>query len=232
MRLLLAFWLLLGSLAPVAAAQATSTAEFWPELDAYVRLNSWSRLFFLAAPVVSGDDRTLSESQLGAHIEVGVAPIGRARFRGLHDPDKMKYLRLRVGYRQSYTRDEDGASLSERRVIGEATARAFLPGGVMAMLRNRGDFRWIEGEYSWRYRPRLWVERETDLGPLTAIPYLSAEVFWDSRYDAWSRSRYTAGFAIPASHRVVPEVYYAYQSDWQPALKYVHALGLVTTLYF
>jgi hypothetical protein len=130
----------------------------------------------------------------------------------------MKYLRLRVGYRQSFTHDGDGASLSERRVIAEATARALLPGGVLAMFRNRGDFRWLEGAYSWRYRPRLWVERETGLGPVTAIPYLSAEVFWDSRYHAWSRSRYTAGLVVPATKWLAPEVYYAYQSDWQPTV--------------
>lgn len=221
---------LLAALAPPAAAQATT--EFWPEVDAYVRLNPAARFFLLTAPVVTGDDRSLSESQFGAHFEVGVAPIGRAKVRGLHDPDKMKYLRIRVGYRQSYTNDEEGASLSERRIIAEATTRAFLPGGVLAMFRNRGDFRWLEGDYSWRYRPRLWVERETALGPVTTIPYLSAEVFWDSRYDQWSRSRYSIGVAIPAARWLVPEAYLAYQSDWQPAVKYVTAIGLVTTLYF
>lgn len=218
-------------LAPVAAAQTTTT-EFWPEIDAYVRLNAATRLFFLAAPVVSRDDRTLSESQLGAHVEIGLAPIGRAKIRNLHDPDKMKYLRVRVGYRQSWTNDEAGADLSERRIIAEASIRAFLPGDLLLTLRNRGDLRWLEGEYSWRYRPRLLVERETDLGPVSVVPYASAEVFWDSRYDAWSRARYQIGLAVPVTKWLAPEVYYALQTDWQPTWKDVHAVGLVTTLYF
>jgi hypothetical protein len=144
----------------------------------------------------------------------------------------MKYLRFRVGYRQSYTHDDDGSSISERRIIAELTARFFLPGDVLLMLRNRADFRWLEGDFSWRYRPRLWAERTTDLGPVTVVPYASGEVFWDSRYDEWSRTRLTAGVAVPATNWLVPEVYYAHQIDRQPSQKYVNALGLVATLYF
>jgi hypothetical protein len=228
----LAAAVVLTAVLPQTAPAQTTTTEFWPELGAYVRLSSATRLYFLAAPVVSRDDRTLSESQLGAHVEVGVAPIGRAKIRNLHDPDRMKYLRFRVGYRQSWTHDEAGASLSERRVIAELTARALLPGDLLLMLRNRGDFRWLEGAYSWRYRPRLLVERETDLGPVSVVPYASAEEFWDSRYDAWSRARYQIGLAVPVTRWLAPEVYYALQTDWQPTRKDVHAVGLVTTLYF
>jgi hypothetical protein len=92
------------------------------------------------------------------------------------------------------------------------TPRAFLPFDVLVALRGRVDFRWLEEGYSWRPRVRLWIEREGPVGPVVLIPYVSAETFYDSRYDAWSRTYYQAGIAVPVSRRVVPELYYGRQN--------------------
>jgi len=228
---LVAVLALTGLAVPAVSAQ-TTVNEFWPEVDAYIRLNSSMRFFLLAAPVRAEGAEQFGEAQLGAHLEVGIAPIGRALIRKIQDPDKYRFLRLRVGYRQAFAQDSSGIDLSERRVIAELTPRAFVPGGILVTLRNRFDFRWLEDDYSWRYRPRIWLERETDIGPTTVIPYASAEVFWDSRFESWSRTRYQGGLAVPVAHWLVPEVYYAYQIDREPALRYLNALGLVATLYF
>jgi hypothetical protein len=214
-----------------ASAQQT-TRELWPELDAYVHLTSSTRLFFLFAPVRSEDAESFSEAQLGAHIEAGLAPMSRKRRIPADDPDKLRYLRFRFGYRQAFTQDTVGRDLSERRVIAELTPRFFLPWNVLVALRNRLDFRWLEGDYSWRYRPRLWIERESVIAHVTFVPYLSAEVFYDSRYDSWARTRYQAGLAVPATRWLVPEAYYSRQTDRQPASKRTDALGLLATLYF
>ena len=141
------------------------------------------------------------------------------------------YLRARVGYRRTFT-FESGRDLSEQRVIVEITPRGFLPGGLLVALRNRLDLRWLEGDPSWRYRPRLWLERESRIGPVTVVPYGAAEVFFDSRFDDWIRTRYQAGIAVPATGWLVPEMYYARQIDDQPVLQYTNALGMVVTLYF
>jgi len=70
--LLAAGAILVGGSRPIQA-QAT-TNEFWPELDTYVRLSPAARLFFMMAPVISRDAKSLSEQQFGANVEVGIAP--------------------------------------------------------------------------------------------------------------------------------------------------------------
>jgi hypothetical protein len=221
---------LLASGARAAAGQ--EVGEFWPEVDAYVRLSSAARLFFMAAPVISRDAKSLSEQQFGANVEVGLAPLAPARRARAQDADKLSYLRFRLGYYRIGTHDSSGASLSERRLALEVTPRAFAPLDILVALRGRMDFRWLEEGYSWRPRVRLWLEREGLVGPVVLIPYVSAETFYDSRYDAWSRTYYQTGIAVPVSRRVVPEVYYGRQIDQEPSDKTVNALGMVVTLYF
>jgi len=205
--------------------------QFWPELDAYVRLSPATRLFFLAAPVREADQ--FQESQVGAHIEFGLAPIRRRPDRGLYDQDRLQFLRLRAGIRRTFSLSGDERELSETRVVVEATPRAFLPWHILMAIRNRLDFRWIEDQgYSWRYRPRLWLEREFGVAGIALVPYGSLEAFWDSRYDAWSRSRYQFGMAVPITTWFVPEAYYSRQIDTSPERSYTNALGIVTTFYF
>lgn len=231
LRALLAAGAILAGPARVAQAQ-TNVGEIWPELDAYVRLSPDVRLFLMMAPVISRDGKSLSEQQLGVNVEAGVAPLAPARRARAQDADKLSYLRFRLGYYRIGTHDSSGRSLSERRLAAEVTPRAFLPLDVLVALRGRMDFRWLEEGYSWRPRVRLWIEREGPVGPVVLIPYLSAETFYDSRYDAWSRTYYQTGIAVPVSRRVVPEVYYGRQLDREPSDKTVNALGVVVTLYF
>jgi hypothetical protein len=61
---------------------------------------------------------------------------------------------------------------------------------------------------------------------------VSAGIFYDARYGAWSRSYYQAGIAVAATHWLVPEVYYGRQIDREPSDKTVNALGVPVTLYF
>jgi len=228
--LLAAGALLIG---PSRTVQAqTTTNEFWPEVDAYVRLSSSARLFLMMAPVISRDSKSLSEQQVGANFEFGMAPIQSTRRRRAQDADKLRYLRLRLGYYRIGTHDSSGGSISERRLALEVTPRAFAPLDILVALRGRMDFRWLEEGYSWRPRVRLWLEREGPVGPVVLIPYISAETFYDSRYDAWSRTYYQTGIAVPVSKRVVPELYYGRQIDQEPSDKTVNALGMVVTLYF
>ena len=67
---------------------------------------------------------------------------------------------------------------------------------------------------------------------LALVPYGSAEVFWDSRYDDWMRTRYQLGAAVPLKPWLAPEVYFAFQRDEQPERSYTRALGVVVALYF
>ena len=84
------------------------------------------------------------------------------------DESKNRLLLARIGYRYlpSYT----GGSAEQRGVL-EGTARfplIGLFGDVLLSDRNRLDLRFIDGEFSWRYRNRLSAEREFSIGKIAS----------------------------------------------------------------
>lgn len=100
-------------------------------------------------------------------------------------------------------------------------------------LRNRLELRWIDGDFSWRDRLRLWIEREFHIGRVTLVPYGSAEPFWDSRYDAFTRVRYQLGTVVPITRWFALEVNYTRDRDDVDEIESItNALNVIVTLYF
>jgi hypothetical protein len=226
--LVVAVLMIAASSAP-ARAQATPV---WPELDAYVRLNDRIRFFFLATTVQ--ENRESTEGEFGGNVDFYLKPIRRRRpaleFR--LDESKNRMLMLRTGYRYlpSYT-----GGAAENRGVVEATARTpliGLVGDVLLSDRNRVDIRDIEGDVSWRYRNRLSAEREMSLGPVRINPYARFEVFYDSRYDRWSRTEWMLGASFPFVGRWEMETYYDDQHDSSVSpSRHSQALGIAISLY-
>jgi hypothetical protein len=106
-----------------------------------------------------------------------------------------------------------------------------LPGKLILVDRNRGELRWVRGQaFSGRYRNRLWLERDCQVGWLVFTPYLYDEVFYDSRYGAITQNRYAAGIQVPAGLHVVLDTYFRRQDQRQAPSR--HAIGLTLNLYF
>ena len=57
-------------------AQDQTRNEFWPELNAYYRLNPTYRLFFMVSPSLSREDN-YGDVQVAGHFEMGLFPIFR-----------------------------------------------------------------------------------------------------------------------------------------------------------
>ena len=70
---------------------------------------------------------------------------------------------MRVGYRYLHNTGDDP---EENRGVVEVTPRYPLVRGVLVSNRFRTDLRFIGGEYSWRFRNRLSLEREVSIGRL------------------------------------------------------------------
>lgn len=206
--------------------------EFWPEVDAYYRLNATYRLFFLVSPSISREDN-YGEVQMAGHVEVGVFPIFRSQWAETYDVDRFRFLRLRVGAGYSSSLPSSDNTSKEWRGIVELTGRAGLPFEVLGALRNRFDLRWLDEGYSTRYRARLTLERETEILPnFSIVPYASAEFFYDSRFAAWNKALYQFGITFPVIRLLALEAYYARVEDWRSQPAHVNALGLVGILYF
>lgn len=59
-------------------------------------------------------------------------------------------------------RDNDDP-FKEHQILSEQTLRKLLPGDLLLSDRNREDFRFINGGFSFRYRNRVTIERELPL---------------------------------------------------------------------
>ena len=91
----------------------------------------------------------------------------------------------------------------------------------------------INGDWSQRYRVRVGAEWETEAWKHPIVPYANAEIFYDTRYNMWSRTLYQAGVEVTTSRGWRVEPYLALQVDTpQNDTTRVFALGLVFKYYF
>lgn len=215
-------------------AQLPDSYEFWPELHVYYRLSSSERLFFNISPTRERDVG-IRDVQVGANIDFGLIPF----IRGLtdtsynHSPN-FRYLRLRAGIRYFFGVDPT-LPYQEWRGVIELTP-AFPIGNIgILYFRNRLDLRWLEGEYSTRYRGRLQFEKQFNpfgAGNVSLTPFGSAEMTFDSRASGIARMRYQLGVSIGVSSMLAIEPTANYQENIFPSEQNVYALGLVLVFYF
>ncbi|HKO98703.1 MAG TPA: DUF2490 domain-containing protein [Pyrinomonadaceae bacterium] len=201
--------------------------QIWPEVDIYVPLNEKFRLFFLATTTKAEETRNNTEGQVGAHIDY-------------HVNSKVS---LRTGYRHGFSLSGD-EPFKEHRIIFEQTLRQPLPLQILLTDRNRQDLRWVNGEFSARYRNRATLEREFKVLNRSLTPYGSAEVFYDSRFNTWNRNRLAVGVQISLKRglplislihpkkQLVLDIYGLRQNDSRSQPNHVNVLGIALGVYF
>lgn len=225
--------LLVISSQPARAQETTTPREFWPEIDVYIELTPTLRLNLLGTVSKSVEDGEIRnsqayEGQIGAHID--------------YIPNK--HVILRTGYRFGSSVRNSSDPYKEHRLLTEQTLRQLLPGGLLLSDRNREDFRFVNGDFSFRYRNRVTVEREFYLfrkRPIT--PYVSGELFYDTRYDTWNRNRYAVGVQtslrrgpvrkmLLPKRQIILDLYFMRQNDSRSDRPHVNALGAALSFYF
>jgi Protein of unknown function (DUF2490) len=226
---LVCFVALTAGLSSGARAQQDSATskQFWPEVDVYISLNEKFRLFFLATKTKDEETRDNTEGWVGVHL----------------DYHHNKKVSLRTGYRYGFSMSGSD-SFKEHRIIIEQTLRQPLPLEILLSDRNREDLRWVNGDFSARYRNRVTLEREFKVLSRGITPYSSIEVFYDSRFDTWNRNRLAVGVqlslkrGVPLISLVLPkkqfvlDVYVTRQNDSRSQPSHVRALGMVFNIYF
>ena len=225
--------LLIALIASFVTAAGAQTTVVWPEVDAFVKLTPAARLHGLATTVQENGEST--EGEFGVDIDFYHAPFRSKKPKLLFrlDESKNRVLMVRAGYHNlpSYT-----GGANENRGVLEVTARFPLMGwlgDVLLSNRNRMDFRLIAGEYSWRYRNRLSVERELSIGLVRLNPYARFEIYYDSRFEKWSRTEWMLGSAFPITRYWELEMYFDYQNDTGgSSSRQTKALGTVVNFYF
>jgi Protein of unknown function (DUF2490) len=214
-----------------AKAQTTNN-EVWPEIDVYVNVKPKIRLYFMGTTSRAVEDGELFnskafEAQIGAHVD--------------YIPNK--HIVLRTGYRFGTSLGDASSTYKENRLLTEQTLRKMLPGSLLLSDRNREDFRFIEGDFSFRYRNRVTIEREFLIRKRTITPYVAGEIYYDTRYSAWNRNRLTAGVQTSLRHgpvlkmllpkrQIILDLYYTRQNDSRSETQHVNALGAALSFYF
>ena len=210
LRLIVAHVLLPG----IAAAQSTST-EIWPELDIYWRPAERQRTM-LELSTSTEREGSKREGSIGIYQDYLSLP---------------RYY-VRAGYRFTFSiRD---ASYRESRLLGEGTIGSQVAELIRLVNRTRLELRWINGEYSYRIRDRLHLQRQQrSATALTLWPYGTFEAYYDSRHRSISRLGGRVGAETPLARKVSIDVYVARQNNLRSeAPRRVNALGMTTRLSY
>jgi hypothetical protein len=196
-------------------AWAQQSNEAWPEVQYHHWFDDRTRAIVMTA--VSRD--LSSESSYQAEEGLTVEHRFTSYFLG------------RIGYRHGGA--TDGGPYNENRMLLEQTFRLYLPSKVIAEFRTREDFRWLDAGFSMRLRERIQFQRDFTVGGYTFTPYGSAEVYFDTRYDQFSRYRLTAGITLPiVSPHFSIEPYVVRQVDYAGNFNITNAIGLILIAAF
>jgi hypothetical protein len=211
-------------------ASADDPWEFWPEVNAFVRTTNQTRVFLDAAYArgKESDTRTLDAA---AYLDISIKPIYRPRI-DVEDWARSRYLWARIGYDHVFKGEGGTPSPGEDRLIASLWGKAPLVAGVWLETRWRVDFRWIDGDYSTRYRVRAEATREFSVRGHPVVPYFNAEWFYDTRYDGWARVLYQVGPEVTVNKGFRFEVFLARQEDRLPQKASLNAFGVLGKWYF
>lgn len=226
-RLLMATPLLLLLSLPTRAQ--TSTTEFLPEIDANFKLNSYVRFVFQAKDTREGGDPT--QAEVGPSVEFYLKPLLKLKDVTLFDLDdaKSRPLVLAIGYR--YVPSPGKPTVNRLEPV--LTFHFPMTARILISDRNRGDLDWSNGKFTWRYRNRLTVERRVTINTYHPAPYVSAEVFYQSKYGKWSSTDLYAGCLFPVGKHVEFDPYYEHENNTGPhPNQQVNAVGLILNLFF
>jgi hypothetical protein len=207
-----------------ARAQET---EFLPEVDSYLKLNSFLRTYLQAKNDRSGGDS--SQLAIGPSVQFYLKPLVKLKKVTLFDLDdsKTRALVLETGYR--YITAPSAAP--KNRMIAAVTFNFPLKDDFLIRDRNRADLDWKNGAFTWRYRNRLTLQRAIAIRTYHFIPYIAAEPFYDSQYKKWSTTSLYGGFLFPVGKHVEFNTYLLKRKRcWKLRLSSLRVAGEVPEL--
>ncbi|HEX4998381.1 MAG TPA: DUF2490 domain-containing protein [Terriglobia bacterium] len=191
------------------------------ELRPRTRLDSW-------VETEHGLNFPFQRWRTGALLSLRMKPILKLHTYDI-DQNRDNYVVLAGGYEFLHT-VEEGETRTENRIIAEITPNIPLA-GLLFSDRNRGEFRWIDGDYRFRYRNRLVIGDRLETGGFKYTPYLSGEVFYDQSRHEWNQTRYGFGVQFPYRKILMLDTYLLHQNCTGCAQSPVNMVGIILNLY-
>jgi hypothetical protein len=220
--------LLLTLFCMTARAETSQEVQFLPEVDAYLKLNPQIRASFQAKNTREGGDST--QAEIGPSIEFYLKPLIRLKEITAFDLDdaKQRPLVLTAGYRYLAAPNKPGTN----RIPIAATSHFPIKAQLLLSDRNRMDLDWSNGEFTWRYRNMVTLERTLRIHSHHLIPYASAELYYESEYGKVSTTELYAGTLLPIGKHFEFNTYYEHQNNTgKHPNQQLHGLGLTLDIY-
>ena len=199
------------ALPPAASAQIT---QFWPELQFAHRVTEVDQ-----AQLMFRLNDNLSRGELSRAVVGG-------RWAHSFNP----FFEGAVGYR--HDNSVNRVPYAANRFYLDQIGRIGQPRGFGGDLRLREEFIWQPLGFTVRIRPALLARRRVEIGSYTAIPFVSAEAFWDSTLHRVAQLRFTAGTALPVTRNFSIDPYFHHQFDPAGILPSTNTIGLVMMTRF
>ena len=204
----------IAAISPCALSAQSVVTENWPELDVFWRPAVHQRTM-LELSVVDEREAAQRNAAIGLYQDYLNLPFGY----------------VRGGFR--YTFSTHDASYRESRIVVEGVASKPIGSRLRAFNRTRVEWRWINGEPSYRVRDRVQVQLASAItrGPEWR-PYGTFEAYFDSRYTTISRLGGRVGAEARLSRRLTTDLYVARQENSRGSPSAVNALGVTLKLSY
>jgi hypothetical protein len=211
------------------SAVAQQNVQFLPEVDVHLKLNSVFRVYVEAKNDEDGGDP--AQAGIGPSVQLYLKPLARLKKMRAFDlgDAKSRFFVLETGYRYVW---EPNAP-AENRMITAATFNLPMKAGFSMSDRNRADLDWRNGNFTWRYRNKLEVERTIAVRSYHLIPYVAVEPYYESQYNKWSTTALYVGSILPVGKFVEFNPYYEHENNTGGNKNHPeNAIGLALYLFF
>lgn len=98
--------------------------------------------------------------------------------------------------------------------------------------RNILERRWLPLVHSSRYRNTVQISRLVRLGRITLWPFVSDEITYDWRVDAWARNRFSVGGRKDLSEKASLDLFYLRQNGAYALPRDLHVIGATLRIRF
>ena len=224
---LTALLLLIASVG-IRAQSSPAVFEFDPGLTVAVDLNKVVRLDF-ATGRENTEELGSAKWKVSGGASFRLKPL-RKTFLDLLDTDKQHKYVLGVAYEFGRTLEGE-RTIREHRIMADGTFRYTMPARVLLTDRSRFEFRWVDHDFHWRYRNRLFFERPLKIEKLKFSPFGGAEAVWDRRYTSWNIFKFTGGVQFRLIRRSSLDVFYERQRCVTCTNTNTNIFGLTLNIY-
>ena len=206
--------------------------EVWPEVNLFYKLNNKFRLYgqYSATKLKNS---SYTDGGWAAYLDYFGLPILKKRMaKNVRDSTNGYYLWLRFGYMYSTTPPNSEDPFKLHTLVTELNLRYYLPYEILLTNKNRFDWRFKDGDFEPRFRPRLTFEKDLRTAYMYFTPNIYVEYYYYFGAKGFNRFRLSAGIQTKVTKHLEFETYYVHEFDNGQRVNALDAMGLRLKFYY